>query len=225
MVDSTPRLDEIEFANTEQRLACVLLVDTSSSMSGDPIQKLNDALGSLRDAMKADDLVRMRVEVAVVSFGDGIHVVSDFATVDHFTTPVLTTAGLTPMGEAVEKALDMIESRKAEYKQHGIMYYRPWIFMITDGEPQGEPQEVVQQAISRAQTAQEHKHVTFFAIGVENANEQILNQFTPRTLKLRGLEFEKLFEFLSNSFASLVETQPGDQVRMRPPDDIFVVES
>ena len=35
------------------------------------------------------------------------------------------------MGEAIETGLEMLESRKQTYKQAGISYYRPWIFLIT----------------------------------------------------------------------------------------------
>ena len=34
-------------------------------------------------------------------------------------------------------------------------YYRPWIFMITDGEPQGEPDEAVEQASQRCRVTKQ----------------------------------------------------------------------
>ena len=39
------------------------------------------------------------------------------------------------MGEAIEFAIDLVHQRKDVYRQAGIAYYRPWIFVITDGSP------------------------------------------------------------------------------------------
>ena len=54
------RLDEaVEFAeNPEPRCPCVLLLDTSASMTGTPIQALNDGLETFRDNLITDDLAK-----------------------------------------------------------------------------------------------------------------------------------------------------------------------
>ena len=39
------------------------------------------------------------------------------------------------MGGAIREAVEMLHRRKDSYRTNGISYYRPWIFMISDGEP------------------------------------------------------------------------------------------
>ena len=128
----------VEFAdNPEPRCPCVLLLDTSGSMGGAPIDALNQGLKAFQTDIAKDQLAAKRVEVAVVTFDSEVKVVQDFVTADQFVPPTLTVQGLTHMGGGIHKALDLIQARKADYKKNGVAYYRPWIFLITDGAPQG----------------------------------------------------------------------------------------
>src|SRR4051794_13030884 len=109
-----------EFAeNPEPRCASVLLLDVSSSMAGDSIQQLQEGLMTYKDQLAADDLARKRVEVGVITFGGTVQVVNPFTTAEFFTPPTLFATGDTPMGAAVLTALDMVKSRKEEYKAAG----------------------------------------------------------------------------------------------------------
>ena len=81
----------IEFAeNPEPRCACVLLLDTSGSMQGAPLAQLNLGLRSFKDELLADSLAAKRVEIAVLSFGDGPQLVTDFCDAASFAPPTLT---------------------------------------------------------------------------------------------------------------------------------------
>ncbi|HZO87406.1 MAG TPA: VWA domain-containing protein [Chthonomonadaceae bacterium] len=211
--------EAVEFAeNPEPRCPCVLLLDTSASMRGAPIEALNEGLRMFRDDLLQDPLASRRVEVAVVTFDSDVHVVQDFVTADQFDPPTLTAHGMTHMGAAIHKALDLIQARKAQYRANGIAYYRPWVFLITDGAPQGEPEEVVAQAAQRVRADEAAKRVAFFAVGVENADMARLRDIAVRTpVKLIGLNFVEMFVWLSTSMQKVSQSQLDEQVALPPP--------
>ena len=213
------RLDEaVEFAeNPEPRCPCVLLLDTSGSMQGAPINALNEGLRTFKDDLIKNSLASRRVEVAVVTFDCDINVVQDFVTAEEFEPPTLTAQGLTHIGAAIHKALDITQARKAQYRANGVAYYRPWIFMITDGEPQGEKEGVVEQVAQRLKDEEANKRVAFFTVGVDNANMTSLSQISVRApIKLKGLNFTEVFLWLSASMSAVSHSKLDEQVALPP---------
>lgn len=215
--------DQIEYAgfeasefaeNPEPRVPCVLLLDTSGSMSGQPIAELNDGLITLKDTLAADSLASKRAEIAIVTFGDTVSTIQDFITAEHFQPPHLHSSGGTPMGEAISVGLDMIDRRKATYRSNGVSYYRPWVFLITDGGPS----DTWQAAAERVKQGEASKSFAFFTVGVENANLSVLSQIATRApVKLKGLNFRDLFLWLSQSMQAVSQSSPGDKVTLPPP--------
>lgn len=120
------------------------------------------------------------------------------------------------MGAAINLALDMLHERKALYNENGIPYYRPWVFMITDGAPT----DSWQQAAERIRSEEQSKALAFFAVGVANANMERLAQIALRKpLKLQGLKFSELFLWLSRSQKRVSGSKVGEQVPLPPIDD------
>jgi len=209
----------VEFAdNPEARCPCVILVDTSGSMQGDKINALNAGLHAFKKDLAADPLAALRVEIALIGFDNEIKVQQDFVTVDRFDPPELVAGGLTHMGSGVLKALEMTESRKALYNTNGVKYYRPWIFLITDGKPEGEADHVFEEAIRRVHEAETNKRAVFYAVGVEGADMERLTELCVRTpLRLKGLSFVEMFVWLSRSAQQVAKSKPGEQVALQPP--------
>jgi uncharacterized protein YegL len=199
--------------NPEPRCPCILLVDTSGSMGGEPIRELNAGLVTFKDELVADALAAKRVEVAVVGFGP-VRILSDFLTPDVFLPPNLQADGDTPMGTAIVQALDMLEQRKQTYKAAGISYYRPWIFLITDGAPT----DTWNEAARRIREGEDKKQFQFFAVGVQGANTEVLAKIAVRQpVSLKGLRFRDLFSWLSRSLQNVSRSQVGDQVPLENP--------
>jgi len=214
----SPRLDEaVEFAeNPEPRCPCILLLDVSGSMAGAPIDALNEGLQIFRDALNKDDLAKKRVDVAIVTFDSTAKVVQDFVTADRFQPPTLKVGGATYMGEGINKALEILHVRKALYKANAISYYRPWVFMITDGSPSDN--EVVYLAAQRIRDEEKEKKVVFFGVGVEGVDMPRLSQIVDRPpMKLQGLNFAEMFQWLSVSMSRVSHSKLDEQVPLTRP--------
>jgi uncharacterized protein YegL len=204
--------------NPEQRCPCVLLLDTSGSMAGLPIQELNQALKAFQEELAADTLGRKRVELALVTFGP-VKLQTDFVVAENFLPPDLTASGDTPMGAAIELAIELVARRKEVIRQHlgPTMCLRPWIFLITDGGPTDPWQNAA--ASVHAGDNDERKAFSFFAVGVQGAKMEILSQISRRPpVLLDGLRFRDMFVWLSSSLSGIARSQPGAAVPMAPPD-------
>jgi uncharacterized protein YegL len=185
--------------NPSPRCACLLVLDTSSSMSGTPIDELNEGLRTFISELQKDEVAAYSVEVGIIEFGAQVREVMPFTTVAGLESiPSLQASGLTPMGSAVELALQKLEERKESYKRAGIAYYQPWMVLISDGEPN----DAWAQAAVNAKALADARKLVSLPIGVQGANLSTLGKFSNKpAVPLAGLKFHEFFVWLSASMS------------------------
>ncbi|MCM1024582.1 MAG: VWA domain-containing protein [Prevotella sp.] len=201
--------------NPSTRVPVILCLDTSGSMDGSPIDELNGGVQLFYDAIRGDEVAMYAADIGIVTFGDTAQCVSDFTGLsDQASAPRLTASGMTPMGEAVNLALDMLERRKREYKNNGIEYFQPWLVLMTDGKPNGEKSEFT-RAIRRTVDMEHNRKLTIFPIGIgSSADMNALAQFSAKRspLKLQGLKFREFFSWLSKSVSTTSQSVPDEAI-------------
>src|SRR5579863_2660320 len=113
----TPRVND---ANPDPRIACALLLDTSSSMAGEPLDQLNRGFELFCEEIKNDDLARKRAEITVITFGGTARVEIPFTEGRDLVPRKLPASGGTPLGAALNLALDLLSGQKQAYREAGL---------------------------------------------------------------------------------------------------------
>lgn len=213
---------DIEFEeNPDPRAIVQFVLDCSDSMTqvftvGErtPLEALNGGLDTLVSEIHNDPLSRRRIELSFIAYGSQIADATPFGTIDNIVLPALEPMGITNTGAALTAALENVENRKQEYKTNGVGYYQPQIFLISDGlsmDDLGPASDMIKDLESQ-------KKLAFFAIGVEGADLEQLSDIGVRpALGLSGLKFEELFQWVSQSAASVSASNPGDKVALPSP--------
>jgi len=211
--------------NPNQRTPCVLVLDASGSMAEQTstgksrIEELNAGIAALRDDLHADDTALVRVQLGIVIVGgpsNDAEVLMDWTDATEFQTFPLIADGSTPLGKGLSLALEMVEQSKRGLSAAGISYTRPWMMVVSDGEPT-DPSNVWSTAVQECRAAEARKAVEIFTIGVEGANLSKLGEISTRpALMLGGMKFRELFQWLSSSLSAASRSRPGDEMRLPP---------
>ena len=217
----------VEFVeNPEPRCPYIILVDSSSSMDGEPINELNNGLKLFKKELLKNELAAKRVELGVISFDTTAKNLTDgFVSPRNYEPVDIEANGVTKMCDAIKLAYTLVEGRKQQYKSAGVSYYRPWIVLITDGTPTDEEgyaleydSQEFQETVNLVHNGVEAKKFSFFAIGVgEDVDMEALSQICTQNRppkKLSGMKFSELFKWLSDSATSRSSSTVGEKVAL-----------
>ena len=198
----------------ERHLAAAICGDRSGSMSGEPIKQLNEAMKFFGTELAADSLSQGRIDVTVLSFGSDVRTEMGFRSAEEYQAPTFTAGGGTSMNKAINEALDALEARKSEYKSNGMTYYRPWLFVFTDGYPTDSNLEAATKA--RLQDYIQRKKVLYIPMAIgKGADIACLQSYYPASeplkpvLKCEPSALKDAFKRLSTSMSATSNSDPN----------------
>ncbi|ONH33722.1 hypothetical protein BL254_19170 [Protofrankia sp. BMG5.30] len=166
----------------------VLCMDTSYSMRGEAIDRLNDALAGWARSMQAGEKMARTTEFALITFGAGgvrkwrgsesFDPRSDrtpFVPAHSFQPPKLIADGVTPLVEAVRLSISVIEARKRQLARDRVTWKRPLVWLVTDGRPtddQGHPSSDWRPLAGEIRGLEANQKLALFAIGIPPIDDQ-----------------------------------------------------
>ena len=198
--------------NYEQKCLVVLVLDVSGSMTlENRIGELNKGLQEFYDDISNDETTSQRLEISIITFNHIVKTIQEPALVDKFEMPTLTATGSTAMVTAVNEAIEKVAARKKWYKETGQAYYRPWIILMTDGEPDDD--QDVNGLATRISQDTANKRYQFLPIGVGDANMIVLQKIgNGKAMMLQGTKFMSFFQWLSASMSTITSSQEGETI-------------
>lgn len=120
-----------------RRLPVYLLLDTSGSMSGEPIAAVNTGLGVLVGALRQDPHALESVHLSMITFDVSARVILPLTSLENIQIPEVTApqSGPTHMGEALELLGKQFSSEIIRTSGDVKGDWAPFLFIMTDGKP------------------------------------------------------------------------------------------
>jgi len=181
----------------DKKLPVYLLLDTSGSMVGEPIEAVKNGLSLLLSALRADPHALETVHLSVITFDSNAQQVVPMTDLAMFQEPTFTAKGTTALGAALTLLANCIdrEVRKSTPEEKGD--WKPLVFIMTDGQPTDDWQKGLND-FRRVKTG----IVVACAAGSASGAESLLKQITKDVVMLDTADkstIASFFKWISSS--------------------------
>ncbi len=191
-------------------LPVCLLLDVSSSMSGDKIENLNRAVEEMISTFKAEEKMEIEILVSVISFGGEVKLDIPFTRASDIVWHDLSVSGATPMGTALEMAKAMIEDKEETPSRA----YRPTIVLVSDGQPNDEWEGPLNNFVNKGRSSKCDRMA--MSIG-SDADDEVLKKFIKGTshevfYAENASKLHEFFNYVTMSVTMRTKSQNPNQV-------------
>lgn len=210
-----------------RRLPVYLVLDTSGSMRGEPIQAVNVGLQTMIGALRQDPYAIETLHVSIITFDAEVKTLLPLTPIDRLQLPEVTTpeSGPTFLGKALQVLCKAVDRDVVKTTQERKGDWMPILFVMTDGSP--SDLQVFRQQVEEVKK-RPFATVVACAAGPK-AKLEFLKQLTPNVLSLDTTDsstFAQFFKYVSTlvgtgsrSFGATTEVElppPPSEVRLVP---------
>lgn len=118
-----------------RRLPVYLLLDTSGSMYGEPIEAVKNGVEMLLSTLRQDPYALETAYISIITFNSTAQQIVPLTDLINFNVPDLVASGTTALGEALTLVSDRIENEVQKTTAETKGDWRPLVFVMTDGAP------------------------------------------------------------------------------------------
>lgn len=205
----------LDWKDSELRLPCVILIDTSASMIMVK-DELHKGLGALLKTL--DALALRRLDICLVGFGDGAKVIVPFSPAFGLEIPDFECCGEAVINSAIKMGLSELETQKNQYKTYYTSYYRPWIFMLTSGNVDDDDFDTMRK--DDLLQAQKSGACRFLSICISSDhNKDVLRSLNIDGIYLTTESFQQACEWIGNSLNCISRLSYQRNVVLPNPND------
>jgi len=184
----------------------IFVCDRSSSMEGDRIAQLNNALQQFYEDIKKQDLLKKNIQVAFVAFDSKIDIIGFQKIEANSQAPQFTAQNMTNMAEALQTSQKLIPQN---------LKVKPVVILITDGKPNEGTEQSTKDA---AKNIREKAY--FEALGVNGADFDFLKEVTDHKnnntafRKLNDNNFTSFFKSVTSGLTKYIELSTPNPKRL-----------
>lgn len=210
-----------------RRLPVYLLLDTSGSMTGEPIEAVKNGVQMMVHSLRQNPQAIETAFVSIITFDSEAKQLIPLTDLASFQTVDLKAAGTTALGAALSLLADKLENEvtKTTLEQKGD--WKPIVFIMTDGVPTDDWQAGFQKL-----KAVKKGLIVGCAAG-NNADDKVLKEIADQVVRLSNTDADsigKFFQWVSASIATTstkveeigIDLTKKDQLPP-PPSELVIV--
>ncbi|MBO9566653.1 MAG: VWA domain-containing protein [Niastella sp.] len=180
-----------------RRLPVYLVLDTSGSMTGEPIESLKNGVQVLISSLRQDPYALETAWLSVITFSTAAQQLVPLTELSTFQMPDLQAAGTTSLGEALNLLAQKVDTEVARTTSEQKGDWKPLVFIMTDGEPTDDWQRGLDEYRKR-----KFGMVIACAAG-QGANTNVLKQVTDTVVQLDTADSSTIKSFFKWVSASI----------------------
>lgn len=183
-----------------RRLPVYLLIDTSGSMKGEPIESVKVGLEAMISSLRQDPFALESVNISIITYDKDVKQILPLTPLDELQLPEISTpdSGPTHTGQALQLLCEKVdqEIRMSTPDQKGD--WMPLLFLMTDGKPSDI--QLYKQMIPEVKK-RHFAGIVACAAGM-SAKTEPLKELTDEVYSLDTVDstaFKKFFKWVSDS--------------------------